>query len=220
MIGHRAITRLTRIRLSAAFNGWIASIDDDRYSTLNELAETTTEKLKRLETENLKLRSDNERFVRLIDSGEWGRGRIQELKQVPWFLRFAIGVFCVLQAGDVLRLERDALQELVRNLKTDLEIVQNAKTNQEKELRKFKDNIAAGGSTSAIDRNKLLVKGASSFNALVRALKQDLIENRSRTPEHGVVGFEVDKLSMDRVHVFPDGELKIEAVRKRHRDPQ
>lgn len=29
--------------------------------------------------ENERLRRDNERFVRLIDSGEWGRGRVAEL---------------------------------------------------------------------------------------------------------------------------------------------
>lgn len=28
------------------------------------------------------MRRDNERFVRIIDSGEWGRGRVQELVQV------------------------------------------------------------------------------------------------------------------------------------------
>ena len=31
--------------------------------------------------ENERLRRDNERFVRLIDSGEWGRGRVSELMQ-------------------------------------------------------------------------------------------------------------------------------------------
>lgn len=32
--------------------------------------------------ENERLRRDNERFVRLIDSGEWGRGRVSELVRV------------------------------------------------------------------------------------------------------------------------------------------
>lgn len=36
----------------------------------------------RLKAENDRLRRDNERFVRLIDSGEWGRGRVAELVQV------------------------------------------------------------------------------------------------------------------------------------------
>lgn len=35
--------------------------------------------VKALSEENERLRRDNERFVRLIDSGEWGRGRVSEL---------------------------------------------------------------------------------------------------------------------------------------------
>jgi hypothetical protein len=35
--------------------------------------------VKALSEENERLRRDNERFVRLIDSGEWGRGRVAEL---------------------------------------------------------------------------------------------------------------------------------------------
>ena len=34
-----------------------------------------------MKAENDRLRRDNERFVRLIDSGEWGRGRVAELTQ-------------------------------------------------------------------------------------------------------------------------------------------
>ena len=45
-----------------------------------EMASTEIDKLR---SENARLRRDNERFVRLIDSGEWGRGRIDELKRVP-----------------------------------------------------------------------------------------------------------------------------------------
>lgn len=37
------------------------------------------ELLSRLQAENERLRRDNERFVRLIDSGEWGRGRVAEM---------------------------------------------------------------------------------------------------------------------------------------------
>ena len=44
-----------------------------------------------MKAENERLRRDNERFVRLIDSGEWGRGRVAELTQagessraLPW----------------------------------------------------------------------------------------------------------------------------------------
>ncbi len=51
-----------------------------------------------LQEENERLRRDNERFVRLIDSGEWGRGRVAEL----------------VSAGEVLKGERDALLKLIQ----------------------------------------------------------------------------------------------------------
>ena len=42
-------------------------------------APTLQVQVKALSEENERLRRDNERFVRLIDSGEWGRGRVSEL---------------------------------------------------------------------------------------------------------------------------------------------
>ena len=81
-----------------------------------------------------------------------------------------------------------------------------------------------------MQRNKMLVKGASSFNALVRALKQYIVDVRGQegssvppsAPSGGTsepnVLFEVGKLSMDTITVFPDGELSVQAV-KSQRDP-
>lgn len=54
--------------------------------------------MRELGEENERLRRDNERFVRLIDSGEWGRGRVAEL----------------VAAGEVLKGERDALLKLIQ----------------------------------------------------------------------------------------------------------
>lgn len=42
-------------------------------------------KVRELQEENERLRRDNERFVRLIDSGEWGRGRVAELVRGGWW---------------------------------------------------------------------------------------------------------------------------------------
>ena len=53
--------------------------------------------VQRLGGENEQLRRENERLARVIDSGDWGRQRVQEL----------------LEAGRVLQAERDALQKLV-----------------------------------------------------------------------------------------------------------
>jgi len=55
-------------------------------------------KVREMQEENERLRRDNERFVRLIDSGEWGRGRVSEL----------------VSAGEILKGERDALIKLIQ----------------------------------------------------------------------------------------------------------
>lgn len=109
--------------------------------------------------------------------------------------------------------ERDALNVLVQNLRREYEAIEQAKADQEEEVRRLKHRLVTGGSRSPASRNKMLVKGASSFNSLVRALKQDLVDHRSAADDPTVM-VEIDKLAMDKVHVFPDGELKIEAVRK------
>ena len=49
--------------------------------TLADGVEQLTQQLGSMKGENERLRRDNERFVRLIDSGEWGRGRVAELTQ-------------------------------------------------------------------------------------------------------------------------------------------
>ena len=42
-------------------------------------------------------------------------------------------------------------------------------------------------------RNRLLVKGGSSFNALVRAMKQDLVENGTAAKDPALL-YEIDKV--------------------------
>ena len=149
-----------------------------------------------LKEDNQKLQKDNERFVRLIDSGEWGKSRINEL----------------MQAGELLRTERETLSSLLTNLKSEYKAVQSVKNGQEEEIRNIKDRMLGG---NFVQRNKMMVKGASSFNALVRALKQDLIDAKKAgapVTEDPNVLFEIDQLSMDKVTVFTDGELSVQAV--------
>jgi hypothetical protein len=43
-------------------------------------------------------------------------------------------------------------------------------------------------------RNRLLVKGGSSFNALVRAMKQDLIDNGTAAKDPALL-YEIDKVT-------------------------
>jgi hypothetical protein len=44
-------------------------------------------------------------------------------------------------------------------------------------------------------RNRLLVKGGSSFNALVRAMKQDLIDNGTAAKDPALL-YEIDKVCL------------------------
>jgi hypothetical protein len=81
-----------------------------------------------MQEENERLRRDNERFVRLIDSGEWGRGRVSEL----------------VSAGEVLKGERDALMKLIQSMRKEYEAVQSAKGAQEDEVKRLKERMMLG----------------------------------------------------------------------------
>eukprot|EP00803_Ostreobium_quekettii_P005628 evm.model.scf_702.2 EVM.evm.TU.scf_702.2 scf_702:12004-15294(-) len=183
---HRAGVKLLAVRF--------AIIPESKREQEVQTTKGIMRRSRELELENERLRRDNERFVRLIDSGEWGRGRVQELSK----------------AGEVLQSERDALMKLVQSLRKEHEAVEAAKNAQEEELASLKQRLIMGGSSTAAGRNKMLVRGASSFNGLVRAMKQELVDTKA-TKDPNLL-YEVDRLSLDRVHVFPDGELKVEAL--------
>ncbi|KAF5842331.1 hypothetical protein DUNSADRAFT_7645 [Dunaliella salina] len=60
----------------------------------------------------------------------------------------------------------------MQSMRREYESVQAAKGTQEDEMRALKDRMMLGGAA----RNRMLVKGGSAFNGLVRAMKQDLVE--------------------------------------------
>ena len=77
--------------LSGSFRGWSQAADKLCQQTLADGYEELAGQVGAMKAENERLRRDNERFVRLIDSGEWGRGRVAELTQagepshaLPW----------------------------------------------------------------------------------------------------------------------------------------
>lgn len=67
--------------LGDAFRGWSQAADKLCQQTLANGYEELAGQVGSMKAENDRLRRDNERFVRLIDSGEWGRGRVAELTQ-------------------------------------------------------------------------------------------------------------------------------------------
>ena len=71
-------------------------VSEARTEQIHERAET-------LEEENKRLRGENERLARVIDSGDWGRARADEL----------------VRAGEVLSGERDALMKLIGRLQRE-----------------------------------------------------------------------------------------------------
>jgi hypothetical protein len=54
------------------------------------------------------------------------------------------------------------------------------------------------------------LQGGSSFNALVRAMKQQVVDTNTGERDPNLL-FEINNLSMNKVQVFPDGELDIQA---------
>mmetsp|Transcript_41989 Transcript_41989/g.50898 ORF Transcript_41989/g.50898 Transcript_41989/m.50898 type:complete len:875 (+) Transcript_41989:171-2795(+) len=192
------ILKMLKRRLSKAYEKWIWFLQVLAEERSEEYQEKLKGEILGLRGENGRLRRDNERFVRLIDSGEWGRSRIEEMNRT----------------GKVLSDERQELTRLIQKLRTDYEALEMAKMAQAEEIRSLKERLLNG---NFVQRNKLLVKGGSSYNGLVRALKNDVLEG-GHLAKNPTVLYEVDKLSMDHVSIFPDGDLNVQAVR-RDREP-
>ena len=170
----------------AAFNGWWLNVEEKRRQTemcskickriLNRAVRNawaqwmycveqscgcTLEQVKALRDQNARLRRDNERFVRLVDSGEWGRGRVEELSE----------------AGRLLRDERKQLEDLIRSIKDEKDgFVKDAEL-QAREARALKDRLVSG---NFVQRNKLNVRGGSAFNSMQRGFEAGPHRQRRR----------------------------------------
>eukprot|EP00899_Mesostigma_viride_P014920 jgi/Mesvir1/23429/Mv22289-RA.1 len=181
----RALRHMLNSRLARSWRAWVNFL----VITRGEKGLTLQERVQLMEEQLERLREENERFRRVIDSGEWGQARIAEM----------------VKAGEVLMGERDALARLLEQLRAEYVDAAERGSAQADEIRALKQRMLAG---NFAQRNKLLVRGASSFNALVRALKADVLE-AGADPE---VLYSLDRLSLDRVDVFPDGELHVQAI--------
>ncbi|KAL4448368.1 hypothetical protein ABPG75_005587 [Micractinium tetrahymenae] len=247
--------------LSCAFSAWMAAVEGLRSRRQAEEVDRLGEQAQQLAKENARLRQECERLGRVIDSGDWGLQRVQEL----------------LQAGRVLQEERDGLARLVAGLQQQQQQVQTQQVQQlpqllqchqqqsrqqqrdqpmlgnghllhdvinsppaagcglsgwkEERLQQSPAGSALPGSVlggsllgppparpaspgkGAAARNRLLVHSGSSFNALVRALKQDLVATGGWQRGGPAALLEVDKLSLHRVSLVADDRLAVEAVR-------
>ncbi|KAF5825875.1 hypothetical protein DUNSADRAFT_6226, partial [Dunaliella salina] len=98
LMGSRVARRMLNSTLARAFYTWLNEVEQHKLDTQMSTKEELAIKVRDQQEENERLRRDNERFVRLIDSGEWGRGRVSEL----------------VSAGEILKGERDALLKLIQ----------------------------------------------------------------------------------------------------------
>lgn len=180
-----------------------------------------TERVQQLATDGEQLRRENERLCRVIDSGDWGRQRVEEL----------------LRAGRVLQEERDALARLAGSLQPQQPQPSSGKQYDASSRRGSRvtrphqaasqgdgaaqsasaaQQTAAGGlpgrgvgpqaGASAAARNRLMVRTGSSFTAMVRALKQDLLASGALERCPGAL-LEVDKVRSSRWREGPGGKL-------------
>ena len=196
---------IRRRKLADAFYAFCDAIVDAknvREGTTPEAMEAT---IAQLMQDNAKLRAENARYAKFVDTSDLGRGRMRELSD----------------AVTTLQSEKNELKDLVGLLRQDYE----AMSRGEGPMAGAGGGPLAGGgggyqqrqrvaTESALQRNKMLVKGGSSFNALIRALKQDLVDSRRPKVKMGDENllYEVDRLSLDEVTVMPDGELKVKAI--------
>ena len=181
------LARMMRRGLRNAWKRWCWIVEDATGCSIDHV--------RALKDQNARLRRDNERFVRLVDSGEWGRGRVEELTE----------------AGRVLRDERRQLEELITNIKSEKEGFVEDAMMQAQEARGLKDRLVSG---NFVQRNKMMVRGGSSFNTVQRVLKQDLLETGAATRNpRALRAYKVDRLAMNKVSVFSDGEINVQATR-------
>jgi hypothetical protein len=54
------------------------------------------------------------------------------------------------------------------------------------------------------------MQGGSSFNALVRAMKQQVVDTNTGARDPNLM-FEINNMSMNQLQIFPDGELDVQA---------
>lgn len=112
-----------------AFAKWREVAEESKALTEEERVRGLEVEVERLIGENGRLQRDNERFQRIIDSGEWGRGRVEELAK----------------AGETMRAERDAMLRLIAVLRSEYDALQDTKSRQEDEIKHLKERFLTTG---------------------------------------------------------------------------
>lgn len=151
-VQQRGEKKLNMTRMAFAFEGWVEALRDDWMDNAENDRQSLQKRVQELEEEKARLERDNERFVRLIDSGQWGKGRVEE----------------IVKAGEAMRKEREEMQSLLNQLRKDYDTLQKRRESQDEEINSLKERLMSG---NFMQRNKMLVRGASQYNASNRAAK-------------------------------------------------
>lgn len=159
-LANKAIRRIKHLEQAAALQKWMDNINDAKADREQEEKQSMSQRLQELEQEKARLERDNERFVRLIDSGEWGKGRVEE----------------IVKAGEAMRKEREEVQGLLNQLREDYNTLQKRRENQDEEINGLKERLLSG---NFMQRNKMLVRGASQYNASSKAATKPSLETVS-----------------------------------------
>ncbi|KAG0623424.1 hypothetical protein M758_3G173700 [Ceratodon purpureus] len=192
----RQLQKSNRRLLNRCFQGWISFMQMGAQKKMQNVQRFASKAEKKIE----KLRLENERLSTIIDTGEWSKERVSDL----------VG------AQQVLSAERVALTKLIGRLQRQHQLAVDQHGQQEHEIRHLKDQLMS--ENNYFQRNKLLVKGASRFNTLMRVMKNDMLKKgntAAATAANPEIVYQVGNMAMDQVSVFPDGELHIKAVKPR-----
>eukprot|EP00793_Prasinoderma_coloniale_P005343 PRCOL_00004751-RA len=182
----KATLRMRNLKLAQTFGAWSRLVIWLRDDKNRAEMEASRGRLGLLEGESARLYEDNRRMAAIIDSGEWGKARVAELRS----------------AGEVLSGEREALVNLLGRLRREYVATAQRAARQDEEMRALKNQML---NVSAPQRNRLVVRGASNFNALQRAIRQDAIDQSY--PD--ALAVSKKHFTLDEVSIFPDGELHI-----------
>ncbi|KAH7288737.1 hypothetical protein KP509_31G039300 [Ceratopteris richardii] len=174
--------KLLNCKLRMAFQAWMNFMEIQEQKKILKLQDYVTI----IEKENERSKQECSRLARIVESGEWASKQHAE----------------ILEAKDALSVERQALAELITRLNNQQVAVMEQKEKNDNEIRHFKDQLFGH---NFIHHNKMLIRGASSFNTIVRALKMEALK-RGANQEFLCA---LDRLAMDKVCVFPDGEIRV-----------
>lgn len=207
---HCQIHRLKNTVINDFRSNKVAKLYEQLFFVWRAVAEARIHKrlyedVEKLRSENEQLLAENERLARVIDSGEFERERLAHLEA----------------AEEALHREHDVLRDLVARAggrRSTTTIQSGGRRSSTAALHQ--DSLRRSTSLAPLDtsqqtpmqRNKMLVKGGSSFNALVRALKQDLLASGAMERDP-TVALEIDRLASKpaSVSMQPDGQISINA---------